>query len=235
MRAGSKIEIQTDDYKTGNTRGNSVVEIDYISSTMDGIQQTVMISDAGTYQMSFDYSVRYKAGVPGYVSLHSNAIEVLVDGKVVQRVMNGHGEKAYSNVETWTLDLDLSAGRHTITFREVAYHDFAKDGMGGILDNVSLRKVDMVYETGEVSGTFYYDGDQDGQQDASEGGLGGRTVYLLNEDKSYVRDADGDVVTTTTDPDGDYTFKGVEPGNYRVGFANTADSERDGPRQCPQP
>ena len=64
-------------------------------------------------------------------------------------------------------------------------------------------------QTGVISGVAYTDTNGDGTQQASESGLSGVTVQLLN--------ATGTVVaTTTTAGDGSYSFTGVTPGAYSV-------------------
>ncbi|MCP5426278.1 MAG: carboxypeptidase regulatory-like domain-containing protein, partial [Gammaproteobacteria bacterium] len=76
----------------------------------------------------------------------------------------------------------------------------------------SVTDADFGYQNaglGDVSGAVFADSDQDGVQDAGEGGLAGITVAL--------RDSTGAVVaTTTTDSNGDYSFPDVPAGAYRV-------------------
>ncbi|WP_426954437.1 SdrD B-like domain-containing protein [Muricoccus radiodurans] len=62
--------------------------------------------------------------------------------------------------------------------------------------------------TGNV---FFVDANGNGIRDAGEGGVAGATVRLLNG-------AGAVVSTTTTDPDGIYSFAGVAPGTYYVQF-----------------
>jgi parallel beta-helix repeat protein len=66
-----------------------------------------------------------------------------------------------------------------------------------------------VFQKVTISGLVFQDSDGDGTQGASEGGLSGWTVQLL--------DAAGNVVaSTTTDADGNYSFAYLGPGTYRV-------------------
>ncbi len=217
---GTKIELHTGNYGTGNTVGNAIVELDATKGVAEGVKQTFTVKEAGTYQVSFDYGMRaFDAGnEPWWYDSATNAMIVLVDGQLVQVAGSGSDSGFDRGFQHRTFDLNLSAGQHTITFLEDGY-DRARtdDGGGAELDNVSVRQVKMVLDTGNVAGTVFYDGDQDGVHDAGEGGLGGLTVYLLRGDQSFVKDADGNYVTTTTGSDGSYTFEGVKPGSYRVG------------------
>ncbi len=230
----SVIEVQTNDYSTGNTVGNSIVELDATAGKQEGIKQTFTVTEAGTYQISFDYGVRdYSptdptATEPWWYDSATNGITVLIDGKEVQIVGSGVDGNFTMGFQTRTFDLDLSKGTHTITFIEDGYRrESTDDGIGAELDNVSVRQVKTVVDTGTLSGTVYYDGDQDRVQDVGENGLGGQTVYLLRGDQSFVRDANGDYVTTQTDANGHYSFTGLAAGSYRAGFVDN-DASADG-------
>jgi hypothetical protein len=68
--------------------------------------------------------------------------------------------------------------------------------------------------TGSLSGVVYNDANADGTQDNGEAGLAGWTVFIdLNGTGQF---ATGDP-TATTDPNGAYTFTGLQPGSYTVG------------------
>jgi hypothetical protein len=69
------------------------------------------------------------------------------------------------------------------------------------------------YRLGSIGGTKYEDLNADGDRDAGEPGLGGRTITL---DPGTPSDA-GDDSSVTTAGDGSYSFPGLEPGTvYRV-------------------
>lgn len=62
---------------------------------------------------------------------------------------------------------------------------------------------------GSIGDRVWFDNDYDGTQDASERGIPGVVLQLL--------DGSGNVVgTTVTDANGNYLFSGLDPGNYRV-------------------
>ncbi|MFV0361392.1 SdrD B-like domain-containing protein, partial [Tropicimonas sp.] len=224
---GGRIGVQTGDYNTGNTVGNSIVEIDNAAGTRDGIQQTFTVTEAGTYQISYDYGVRSLPGL-GLTAAqagYSNAFFVYVDGEIVQLTGSGVNDEFTQGFQHRTFDLDLDAGTHTISFVEGEYTD---DGFGAMLDNVSVRQVQTAETGGRLFGNFYYDGDQDGAHDTGEGGIGGQTVYLLNTDQSFVTDSKGEYVTAVTDAGGNFVFEGVDAGDYRVGFVGREASEKGG-------
>jgi hypothetical protein len=95
---------------------------------------------------------------------------------------------------------------------------------GNNVDTICVKTVDTV--TGKVDSTIFIisitprgsignyvwnDTNGDGVQDATETGVAGVTVYLLN--------AAGDTVaTTTTDANGQYVFTNVPEGNYSIAF-----------------
>ncbi|MFS4438940.1 SdrD B-like domain-containing protein, partial [Paracoccaceae bacterium GXU_MW_L88] len=222
----SQIEVQTIDMKTGQKLNNSVVELDVNAWELGGIKQVVNVTEAGTYQMSFDYGLRDIRDSAWYSDSYTNMFGVRVDGELVQLVGAGtkNGEPLPDFMNR-TFDLQLSKGTHTIEFIETGWAEgthFADDGAGALIDNVSLRKVEMVHDTGVVTGTLYYDGDLDGRQDDNEGGIGGRIVYLLKENGTCVW-VDGERVYTETDANGNYSFEGVAPGKYKIGFTEATE------------
>ncbi|RXK17177.1 SdrD B-like domain-containing protein, partial [Macrococcus sp. DPC7161] len=66
----------------------------------------------------------------------------------------------------------------------------------------------------ELGDTVWFDTDHDGIQDAGEKGIEGVTVVLVK--------ADGIMIKTTTDANGHYIFKDLEPGKYTIYFETPA-------------
>ncbi|MFK7919557.1 MAG: SdrD B-like domain-containing protein [Ilumatobacter sp.] len=62
---------------------------------------------------------------------------------------------------------------------------------------------------GSISGTIVFDQDRDGVEDPDETGLEGIRIVLLDDDGN-------EVAETTTDENGDYTFVGLDAGDYVV-------------------
>ncbi len=67
--------------------------------------------------------------------------------------------------------------------------------------------------TASLGNYVWIDLDQDGIQDATEPGVPGVMITLLDESGNAV-------ATTTTDATGKYLFPGLQPGNYAVQFSN---------------
>jgi protocatechuate 3,4-dioxygenase beta subunit len=71
-----------------------------------------------------------------------------------------------------------------------------------------------------VGNYVWHDLDQDGQQGATELGVAGVTVTLLNADGTPAKDADGNTVPAfVTLADGEYVFDNLLPGTYKVVFS----------------
>jgi len=88
-------------------------------------------------------------------------------------------------------------------------------------DNAGNMTVDFAFvKPVSLGSTLWKDNDVDGTQDATEPGIAGATVTLLNADGSeydsnpYI--AGVQTLTDTSDADGQYNFDGLVPGDYRV-------------------
>lgn len=71
--------------------------------------------------------------------------------------------------------------------------------------------------TAELNGTIYRDAEDDGIFQVEDERVEGITVRLLDKAGNPVKDDEGNDITTTTDAEGNYSFR-VEPGEYRVGL-----------------
>jgi hypothetical protein len=69
------------------------------------------------------------------------------------------------------------------------------------------------YRPASIAGTSYEDSDADGSRDAGEPANGGRTVYIDADGSDSLSAGDP---TTTSAPDGSYSFAGLRPGSYSV-------------------
>lgn len=93
----------------------------------------------------------------------------------------------------------------------------------GTVDSMTLplpatSPVDTVLYSTLISGTVFYDGNQNSNLDSDEDGrIKGSTIEL--------RDPEGNVVSTTTsDDDGNYSFVGVDAGDYTIHIVNPGDN-----------
>jgi hypothetical protein len=78
-----------------------------------------------------------------------------------------------------------------------------------------------------IGGTVYTDNNGDGVEDGADTGLGGQTVNLLGPDGQTV------IATTTTAPDGSYSFTGVAPGADSVQFVPSSGDSLSTPSPVP--
>jgi len=74
------------------------------------------------------------------------------------------------------------------------------------------------YALASIGDRVWHDLDADGAQGPGEPGMADVAVRLLDGSGVPMLDADGDPITTMTDRDGNYTFPGLPPGQYRVEF-----------------
>ncbi len=88
----------------------------------------------------------------------------------------------------------------------------AADGHGGVNDQTFLLEI-FERRIGEIRGMAFDDLDGDGQRDSEESGLGGRVIYL--DENNNARRELGELYSTTDD-NGDYAFIGLSPGTYII-------------------
>lgn len=119
-----QIEIQEGEVPTSDlgVAGNAVLEL--ATDQNAGVEQTVTVPDGaeGVYTLSLDHAQRTDDFSPAIFN-------VLVDGVVVATITP---ESGTSN--TFEIDLNLSAGEHTIGFEEIGL----SNGRGSLIDNVAL-------------------------------------------------------------------------------------------------
>jgi hypothetical protein len=75
-----------------------------------------------------------------------------------------------------------------------------------------------LYQLASLGDFVWIDSDADGIQDDGEPGLAGVTVNLLDGSGNPVLDGNNNPITTVTDVNGFYSFTGLIPGTYSVGF-----------------
>ena len=115
-------------------------------------------------------------------------------------------------------------GSFTIRFR-VQIANPVTDGTIAILNDGSATAFDWTDPVGDrvflrarLGDFVWWDENNDGIQDATEGGMPEVTVTLYDGQGHIVRNIDGTQMTSITDETGLYDFKGLLPGSYRVEF-----------------
>lgn len=89
----------------------------------------------------------------------------------------------------------------------------ADEGPIDLDSNSDTETTTVVPPRGTISGRVYLDHDGDGDSDAAEPGLAGRTVYLDANNDGIFQDAE---TSTTTDGEGEYSFPDQLLGSYTV-------------------
>jgi hypothetical protein len=116
------------------------------------------------------------------------------------------------NTDSNGLD-DGAGGVTTLAVTLTSGSEPTNDGDGNEFTNLSIDFGFWI--NANIGDRVWYDTDQDGIQDASETGVPGVTVYLL--------DAGGNVIASTvTNGQGYYRFEDIPPGDYAVQFAPPA-------------
>jgi uncharacterized repeat protein (TIGR01451 family) len=78
---------------------------------------------------------------------------------------------------------------------------------------------DRVFLRARIGDYVWWDENENGIQDPTEGGIAGATVSLLDSNNQVVRHMDtGQPITSVTDATGAYDFRGLLPGTYRLQF-----------------
>ncbi len=79
----------------------------------------------------------------------------------------------------------------------------------------------LVAPKGTIGDTVFFDRNEDGLQQATEGGVGGVTVTLTSAGADGILGSADDTTTvTTTDANGKYLFTELTAGKYQVGYSN---------------
>ena len=142
------------------------------------------------------------------------------------------GNGTFDAAEQITTDEPLTAGRNTITVDVPADAEgimgvrfrFSADDTGGTMtpggewDNGEVEDYilsslgDFVwYDDGEGGGN-----PGDGIQDTGETPMENVEIFLLDGNGDRIQDANGDDISTMSNPDGSYEFAGLLPGEYSI-------------------
>jgi cyclophilin family peptidyl-prolyl cis-trans isomerase len=167
---------------------NAAIPLEYGIANTLGTVAMARASDpnSATSQWFVNLTDNSKTYAPGGSDSYGYAVfGVIINGgmSVLQKI----GSLPIDNVDSTFTQLPLDAGNQLVV--------------------ISSIKVDS------IDGTVFTDTNANGQLDAGEPPLGGRTVFI-NNDGSGVPDANNP--STVTDANGNYTFSGLVPGTYTV-------------------
>src|SRR5207244_483750 len=85
--------------------------------------------------------------------------------------------------------------------------------LGAVDNTATIVDEDALPAVANISGVLFTDYNANGKQDAGETGLGGRTVFLDQNNNGI---ADANEVKATTGAGGAYSFTSVTPGTYKL-------------------
>ncbi len=172
-------------------------------------------------------------GDSALVGVNLELRDATTNALIASTTTNGSGAYSFGNV---------APGSYKIVETQPSGYNSVSDKDGGNLDIIGDITPVVVTagatnsgnnfveeQPGSISGSVLADTDGNGSGDAP---LTGVLVRLLNSGGSPVLDGGGSPITTTTAPDGSYSFGGLPPGNYRVAETQPSNynsvSDKDG-------
>jgi cyclophilin family peptidyl-prolyl cis-trans isomerase/uncharacterized protein (DUF2141 family) len=215
----------------GNVLGNGMQVLNAIA------QLQVSAKDSGTFaQLPLDANNKFARissitvdNIDGTVfndingNGQLNSGETGISGRTVFVDVNGTGVSGGTNPTT-TTDANGNYSFHGLTAGTYKVREVLPNGhtLTTALQTItvaadhtasSVNFGETSSTTGTISGEVFDDVNVNGQLDANETGLAGRTVFL---DKDGTGVPGGNNISTTTDANGNYSFAGLTPGTYAV-------------------
>ena len=207
-----------------------------------------LISDENN--LTIDAGVLLPASISNYVWLDANrngiqdanesgignvSVSVLDENgtTIATQATNAAGEYRFDNLFPGTYRIDITLpNTYYVTLQDAG----SDDTLDSDLDPVTLRTAPTVLTEGEndtswdiglfevasIGDFVWLDADANGIQDATEIGIGGIGVSIVDSSGNSVSDASGVTVgSQVTAADGSYRFDNLLPGAYRVCFDTT--------------
>ncbi len=188
---------------------------------------------SGSTLMNLDFGFQYKpSSISGIAWLDNDADGVFENEEIIPEIevslfsSNGTllGNTMTINDGTYTFE-NLNPGQYYVSFSIANNMQFSPSGLdsdvtGSILTgstdlislnaNQDITSIDAgYYSFAEVGDYVWIDANENGIQDATENGLAGQTVVLVNVQN-------GEQLVTQTMADGFYSFEQIVPGDYRM-------------------
>ncbi len=195
---------------------------DGVTSPGDGLRYEIEITNISRVPLSslnvkdiLPQAVNYLAGSTLFTD-HSTTVPLADDGSGTAFPLDGTGvllpTAALPPFKSWMVSYQVEILPFSlIPAGTVAIENSATISSTLLALNEAITVKDVQPLFGKIGDRVWDDFNGNGIQDSGEAGMGGVTVNLY--------DGDGDLAgTRTTDPNGHYSFTGLLPGNYRVGF-----------------
>lgn len=155
-----------------------------------------------------------------YILNAGETLQITVEGKIKDIQIRDNDTEATAVIEGSILEADR--GGFSNTQKISTTEKTIKYILKGIIQENPEDPVNPVEKTYSISGTAWFDENEDGIKDEKEKLLKGILVKIkqINQDNvaEYLKDAEGKEITTITDNQGKYEFKDLKPGKYIVEF-----------------
>ncbi|WP_016952819.1 SdrD B-like domain-containing protein [Anabaena sp. PCC 7108] len=223
-------------FSTANQGGDDALDSD--ANTTTGLTQTVTLT-SGEFNGTLDAGLVPLASLGNFVFEDNNAngIQDVGEQGIAEATVNlldadgnfiattstdANGLYSFTNLQPgdYKVQFVKPTGFNGVSPTNVGGDDSVdSDGLISDVVNLSPGENDTTvdsgfYKTASLGDFVFNDSNNNGIQDASEAGVSGVTVELINP-------ADGSVIgTTTTNANGGYNFSGLTPGDYQLQFTS---------------
>ncbi len=161
---------------------------------------------------------------PGEPSLEGREVRLLdADGELIATTTTASdGTYAFEGLPpgTYSVETDTPAGLAPTLAGAGSPQNDSSDSPASVTlayGSMSQTDIDFGFVDLAITGTVWFDADEDATIGAGERTLAGITVQLLDDDGELI-------ATTTSDADGTYRFNDLPPGDYEVVFLPPAGS-----------
>jgi len=198
---GDRIEYKINITNTGNLDATDVQIIDFIPEGMKYLETSYeMNGTSRTVKNSTNNEAKLELNIPAGESINMS-VEVKAE--------ETNSEKQATNiVKVINNGTEIEANKLT--------HTIEAKTLGNTQNVEGSIEIANTYK---ISGTAFFDKNQNGAKDNEEAVLSGITVMLLDKNTGNIaKDANGQELNTTTEGNGTYTFRNLNNGEYIVVF-----------------
>ena len=192
----NETELSEEDYVLQNddTKGKKEIELD---------EDEIKVGETITYVITVEPDISYNEGK---IIKLEDEIELIYGSEVINTAKISH------TLETSESEVVATNGNGGNSNTNNNSNNENGNSSNNQNSNSSLP-------TYAISGTVWVDEDKNGQKDAQETELEGVKVRLLDaKTNEYAKDSNGNVIETTTNSEGFYSFSKVPQGEYLVVF-----------------